>query len=163
MTPREQAVVDSWQQQAPVDITAMATDLGLSVYESYDLPVGVSGKIFSDTGEESPSGYAIAVNANEPYRRRRFTIAHECAHYLLHRAKIGDELIDDGMYRSQKLNTREEIEANNLAADLLMPRRLINNFIRQGISDPESLAERFEVSGSAMKVRLRYLYQLEYA
>ena len=105
----------------------------------------------------------IAVNANEPYKRRRFTIAHECAHYLLHRSKIGDELIDDAMYRSEKLNTREESEANNLAADLLMPRRLVNDFFRQGILDVDSLAKRFDVSVPAMRVRLRYLYQLEYA
>lgn len=163
MTPQEQATVNNWQRQAPIDITAMATDLGLSVYESYDLPPGVSGKICLDGTGESPSGYVIAVNANEPYRRRRFTIAHECAHYLLHRSKIGDELIDDAMYRSEKLNTREEFEANNLAADLLMPRRLVNDFIRQGISDVDSLADRFDVSAPAMKVRLRYLYQLEYA
>jgi hypothetical protein len=163
MTPNEKKIVDSWQQRAPVDITAMATDLGLSVYESYELPPGVSGKICLDSSGESPSGYVIAVNANEAYRRRRFTIAHECAHYLLHRSKIGDELIDDAIYRSEKLNTKEEFEANNLAADLLMPQRLVNDFIRQGISGVDSLAEQFDVSGPAMKVRLRYLYQLEYA
>jgi Zn-dependent peptidase ImmA (M78 family) len=67
------------------------------------------------------------------------------------------------MYRSEKLNTREESEANNLAADLLMPRRLVNDFFRQGILDVDSLAKRFDVSVPAMRVRLRYLYQLEYA
>jgi Zn-dependent peptidase ImmA (M78 family) len=131
------------------------------VFDSYDLPVGISGKICVDPSADSPSGYSIVVNANEPYRRRRFTVAHECAHFLLHRSKIGDELTDDALYRSEKLNTQEEFEANNKAADLIMPQNLMNEFIKQGISSTSDLADRFEVSEPAMRVRMRYLYQLE--
>ena len=157
MTSSEQRIVDKHQGAAPIDITALATELGLAVYDSYDLPKGVSGKIARNGG--APSGYSITVNANEPYRRRRFTVAHECAHYLLHRAKIGDELSDDALYRS-KLDTKEEFEANNQAADLLMPRRLMNRYIGQGLAGIGYLANQFEVSEPAMKVRMRYLYQL---
>lgn len=161
MTSQEQQIISQYKQTAPIDITAMATSLGLSVYETYDLPNGISGKICRDVGDSS-SGYSISVNADEPYTRRRFTIAHECAHFVLHRAKIGDELSDDAMYRSEKLNSKEEFEANNLAAELLMPRILVHQYVRQGISSPSELAETFEVSVPAMKVRMRYLYQEAY-
>ena len=160
MTSSEQRIIEKYQVSAPVDITAMATELGLAVYESYDLPHGISGKIARNGG--ASSGYSISVNANEAYCRRRFTVAHECAHYLLHRAKIGDELSDDALYRS-KLDTKEEFEANNQAADLLMPRWLLNEYIRNGLAGIADLASTFEVSEPAMKVRVRYLYQLEYA
>lgn len=163
MTIEEKRIIEQHQQSAPIDITALVTDLGVSVYESYELPTGISGKICLDPGADSESGYSITVNANEPYRRRRFTVAHECAHYLLHRAKIGDELTDDALYRSEKLNTREEFEANNRAAELLMPGKLMNDYIRRGISGISHLAREFEVSEPAMRVRMRYLYQLEYA
>ena len=162
MTLQEQRIIEKHQIGAPVDIAALATDLGLAVFQTEDLPTGISGKICFDPGAESPSGYSITVNANEPYRRRRFTVAHECAHFLLHRAKIGDELTDDALYRSEKLNTREEFEANNRAAELLMPRKLMNDYIRRGVSSVSHLADEFEVSPPSMRVRMRYLYQLEY-
>ena len=157
MTSNEIRIIEKYQASAPIDITAMATALGLAVYESYDLPHGVSGKIARNS--VVASGYSITVNSNEPYRRRRFTVAHECAHYLLHREQIGDELTDDALYRS-KLDTKEEFEANNQAADLLMPRRLMNEYISKGFAGVGTLAEAFDVSEAAMKVRMRYLYQL---
>lgn len=163
MTSEERKIIQDHQRCAPVDITALATSLGLTVYESYELSPGISGKICRDTSGESSSGYSISVNATEPYRRRRFTLAHECGHYLLHRAKIGNELTDDALYRSEKLNTKEEFEANNKAADLLMPRRLMNDYIKRGEVDIDFLANEFEVSAPAMKVRMRYLSVLEYA
>jgi len=162
MTPTEDRLIQECQQKAPIDITGLATKLGLSVYETYDLPSGISGKISRDSTSDSPSGYRISINATEPYRRRRFTIAHECAHYLIHRTKIGDELTDDALYRSEKLDSREEFEANNLAADLLMPKLLVAKSIREGFSSISALANVFEVSEPAMRVRMRYLYQGEY-
>jgi hypothetical protein len=158
VTSEQQGIISSHQTSAPIDITALATALGLSVYDE-DLQPGISGKICRDDSGESPAGYAISVNVNEPYLRRRFTIAHECAHFLLHRAKIGDGILDDPLYRSQSMDTQEEFEANNTAADLLMPPHLINGFIRQGIANPMELARRFQVSEPAMRVRIRYLYR----
>lgn len=158
MTPQENQIITAYQRTAPIDITALATTLGLSVYESYNLPHGISGKISWAGQSESASGYSISVNARDSYSRRRFTIAHECAHYLLHRSKIGDELSDDGMYRSEKLTSQDEFDANNLAADLLMPRHLVDQYVKQGHGGAASLAEIFKVSEPAMRVRLRYLY-----
>jgi IrrE N-terminal-like domain len=162
MTSEEKEIIAKHQEAAPVDITALANELGLSVYDDYDLPAGISGKICRVTADESPSGYSISVNANEPYGRRRFTVAHECAHFLLHRDKIGDGLSDNAMYRSDKMNTKEEFDANNLAADLLMPRSLIQAEMSKGHNNPAQLAEIFQVSQPAMQVRMRYLYQREY-
>ena len=150
MTPRENQLIAKYTEKAPVDITALCTELGLSVYETYDLRQGVSGMISRDSCEESPSEYSISVNGLEPYTRKRFTVAHECAHYLLHRNQIGKELSDNAMYRSEKLTSRDEFAANNLAADLLMPRKLVNEFVTQGQSDLSKLASIFEVSEPAM-------------
>lgn len=154
MTVEEYQIILRHQEKAPVDISALATDLGLSVYESRSLPSGISGKI-----SRKPDGrYAITVNARDAYRRRRFTIAHECAHFLLHRAKIGTGVLDDVMYRSEQLTSQDEFDANNKAADLLMPRHLVEKYRKQGLVSPAALADIFKVSEAAMAVRLRYLY-----
>lgn len=162
MTGEQRAIVRRFQRAAPVDITAMATGLGLTVYEDSDMSRGESGMILRDRLGESFSGYTIFVNANEPYLRRRFTIAHECAHFLIHKDKIGDGITDDPMYRSENMNSQEEFEANNLAADLLMPRDLVVPCVKEGFSDLTELADRFQVSALAMRVRLRYLYRFDY-
>lgn len=156
MTIDEYNIVLRHQQKAPVNIIALATDLGLRIFKSSLLPQGISGKITRDP--HSSSGYKITFNARDADRRQRFTIAHECAHYLLHRSKFGNELLDDTMYRSEQLTSQEEFDANNKAADLLMPRHLVDSYRKRGYESPSALADVFQVSEAAMKVRLRYLY-----
>jgi Zn-dependent peptidase ImmA (M78 family) len=138
------------QKNVPVDIAGIAKVLGLEVYEA-ELPQGIAGKIFRDDKHGGKSEYSIIVRSADPYVRKRFTVAHEIAHYLLHRSLFsGKSLVDDAMYRSE-LSDRREAEANGLAADLLMPRHLLEplkNF------PAEDLARRFEVSLQAMQIRL---------
>ena len=159
MTAEQRTVISQFQRAAPVDITALANALGLAVYDDSTLSPGISGMITSDSSGESASGYVISVNANEHYNRRRFTVAHECAHFLKHRDRIGDGIFDDAMYRSEKMNSQEEFEANNIAAELLMPQHLVAAQVRQGFSDTSKLAQHFQVSEAAMRVRMRYLYR----
>lgn len=143
----------SFQASAPVNLHGIANHLGVAVWEFSDLPQDVSGKIFRDRVFGGQSGFSIGVNAREPYTRKRFTIAHELAHYILHRDAIGDGITDDPLYRS-KLNSREEVEANKLAAEILMPYHLIQQLQHRGIRTTEELARELEVSGVAMKIRL---------
>ena len=161
MTAEQMQLIRDCQHAAPVDITELATRLGLTVYNDPGLPAGVSGMISRDHLNESPSGFTITVNANEPYLRRRFTIAHECAHFLKHKDKIGDGITDDPMYRSE-LNSEYEFEANNLAADLLMPKHLVIPRVKMGYSDAAGLARSFQVSVAAMNTRLKYLYRFDH-
>jgi len=117
------------------------------------LPDSVSGKIFKDPLNGGPSGFSIAVNARHAPVRKRFTVAHEIAHFILHRSKLDEGLVDDAMYRSS-LSTKEEIESNKLAADILMPFPLIKALLDDGVREIGALALRFQVSEDAMKIRL---------
>jgi len=121
-----------------------------------DLPTDISGKIFKDPLNGGKSGYSIGVKASEGYLRKRFTVAHEIAHFILHKDKIGDALSDDAMYRSG-LPTRDEVSANRLAADILMPAHLIVDLKMKGYSDAEKLASALKVSEAAMRIRLSCL------
>jgi Zn-dependent peptidase ImmA (M78 family) len=104
----------------------------------------------------SPAGYTIHVNADDNPARQRFTIAHEIAHYVLHRDLIGDGITDDPLYRSS-LGEWYERQANKMAADILMPPKLVRAMYRSGTVSLAPLARAFEVSVDAMRIRLEEL------
>lgn len=139
----------------PVDVNGLARDLGLTVITDHAMPEDVAGKIVRDP-RNSPAGFTIFINGRDNPRRRRFTLAHEAAHYILHRDLIGDGLIDSAFYRS-KLSDIYERQANRLAADILMPSTAVRNFYEAGIIESEALAQRFNVSGQAMAIRMAEL------
>lgn len=89
----------SFFHSAPVDLQGMADALGLSVNVSAKLPMDVSGSITRSASGKA--GYHIDINAAHSLNRKRFTLAHEIAHYLLHRDLIGDGIEDNGLYRSR--------------------------------------------------------------
>jgi hypothetical protein len=152
LTPGQ--IIAKYKSHAPVDIVALASDLGINVWETGSLPSSVSGKIFKDPLNGGRSGFSIVVNSSHSLPRKRFTIAHEIGHFLLHRDRLeSGELIDDAMYRSG-VTAKEETEANRFAADLLMPFPLIQSLVAAGIRTPEQLAEKLQVSLPAMKIRL---------
>src|SRR3546814_1249474 len=83
--------------------------------------------------------------------RRRHTICalvtgvQTCALPIsLHRNLIGDGVTDDAMYRSN-LSSAVEVQANRMAADILMPWHLIREATDKGIDTVERLAEYFDV------------------
>jgi len=148
------SVIERFQNSAPVDVTGLAEALGLNVWEDDDLPENVSGKLFQDSESGGPSGYSISVRASDAYVRRRFTVAHEIAHFVLHRNRVGAVVTDDAYYRSN-LSSWEEVEANRLAADILMPRQLLAKYIKTWGAEPSVLAALFKVSESAIRIRLK--------
>ncbi len=145
-------IIKKHQATCPVQLIPLAEELGLSVYKIENWPDDLSGKLQKDM--ESKAGFSIYVNANHTPERRRFTIAHEIAHYILHRHLIeGDVLVDDALYRSG-LSNAVEAAANKMAADILMPWHLINEKINSGIDSICALAKEFNVSNSCMSIRL---------
>lgn len=146
-------ILQKYHEHAPVRVVAIAKDLGIKVYKTMDFDDRISGLIQKDERYGGKSGYAIYANGRHPVTRRRFTIAHELGHFYLHRELIGDGITDDGLYRS-RLRGRFESQANRFAANLLMPRKLVWEFIAQGVDTVEELAEKFEVSKSAMSIQL---------
>jgi len=51
-----------------------------------------------------------------------------------------------------------EAQANQYAADILMPWDLVNRTIRKGVDDIKDLPKTLNVSGSAMSIRLGVPY-----
>jgi len=148
--PSEAEVVKSFLTSIPVQVGQLARALGLEVVVA-PLPLNISGSI-----EPRGSSFVIKVNRYEPKARQRFTIAHEIAHFLLHRDRISGGLVDSVLYRS-KLASRLETEANKLAADIIMPKEAITDHISTSAMHDDQidrLAERFNVSRQAAEIRL---------
>ena len=151
-------IVRKHQLNAPVVILPLAKELGLKVFYVDDWDAnGLSGMIKADD-RSGDSGYSIYVNGKHGANRKRFTIAHEIAHYILHESDIGDGIVDDAMYRSGLTNIKE-VEANRMAADILMPWSLLSNYTADNTL--EQLANIFRVSRSAMSIRLGIPYESE--
>ena len=138
-----------------IKIAGIARALGVEV-KAATLKPKISGQL--QRTEENRDKFRIRVNRHEVAARQRFTIAHEIAHFLLHRDQIGDGIEDSILYRSSLSDSREA-EANRLAAQLLMPEELVLQAWKGlgGHKDQQtlkSLAGLFDVSESAMRIRL---------
>lgn len=151
----------------PVEIVRICKENGLKVFEEY-LDPKVSGLLVVDDKiwEKYETNQFIVVNLMELAVRRRFTIAHELAHYMLHRNgnKIyaHRDMTNEGTVRSSI-----EQEANYFAANILMPEALIREKV-ENIKDEmwgkipnfilvREIADHFVVSESAAEVRLKQL------
>lgn len=151
-----QEILERHLSKYPVKVGQIAKDLNVSVKVSR-LPKGISGQI-----KREGDSYVIRVSRFEARERQRFTIAHEIAHFLLHKSIIdgsNEGITDNVLYRSgAPKNT--EFEANRLAAEIVMPAHLIERTLREDFNETiteetiEDLAERFLVSKSAMEICL---------
>lgn len=146
-------IIDEHQQclpDKPVSTFKLAKAFGISVMRA-SMPIGVSGAIRRDEDGK----YTIYASETEPLERRRFTYAHELAHYFLHKDKIGDGVNENMLFRgNQHLSNSDEIEANRIAAEILMPKRYLDELTKSDNMSVTQLALIFEVSREAMLVRL---------
>ena len=145
-------IIKEFTKDAPVDVVGLAEALGLRVSKQ---PLkNISGMLIPDPQNGGRAGYSIHINADDAPTRQRFTTAHEIAHFLLHRNKDIREFRDDIKYRSPGITNDMEAQANRLAADILMPRKLIRQLLDEGIMDPDEMAAKLGVSPRAMEIRL---------
>jgi Zn-dependent peptidase ImmA (M78 family) len=150
-------LADFGVSEAPVPVEEIARKLGAQItYESFEGEI--SGMLYRDQGTA-----VIGVNSRHAPTRQRFTVAHEIGHFLMHE---GQPVFIDRFVRVNWRDgecSREEVQANTFAAELLMPRDLTRTVVertlyrRRDFTPQEFvgvLAKRFEVSAAAMQYRL---------
>lgn len=135
----------------PVPVDVLAERCGVLVLYR-PLPDALSGLVFS-----VERGPVIGINSNHSPNRQRFSTAHELGHVLLgHERETGVHQrfhLDVAEITPPGYNWRHERAANDFAADLLMPRRLVATAFEQN-PRPARLAKKFKVSELAMGYRL---------
>jgi Zn-dependent peptidase ImmA (M78 family) len=97
--------------------------------------------------------WIIAVSADEPAVRQRFSLMHEFKHVLDHTTK-------QFIYHDRPFQTaaeQAERVADYFAACLLMPKKVVKSLWYSGHQDVTALAAKLQVSVPALRYRLDYL------
>jgi Zn-dependent peptidase ImmA (M78 family) len=148
-------ILEKFGVKLPIDIRAILKAHGITVHEE-DLEGNVSGVLMIQEKQVD-----IIVNKNHIPGRQRYTLAHELAHYLLHKSQTN--VFVDEMYRDAKSSygiDQREIEANAFAAELLMPEELLRDEIAKKPLDANDdaafrrMAAKYGVSPQALTFRL---------
>jgi len=142
--------------KAPVPVLDVAKKAGVTV-KFGPLPDELSGFLLHEAGQ-----VFLGVNSLHPLRRQTFTIAHELGHHALHpRTNFVDhKILFFRDSRSSQAVDAQEMQANEFAADLLMPRRFLAKLLKGETVDLEddekieSLAKSLGVSTQALTFRL---------
>lgn len=155
----------------PVDIRDLASAVAHVVEKEMDGEI--SGMLIPIEPKVDGKGWAILVNQDHPRVRKRFTMAHELGHILLHGYSTAHA--DSGYKvrfrdpRSSEGSVREEIEANQFAAEILMPEGLLLERLSEedleyvslegdeGPSKLDPIARDFQVSQEALSIRISSL------
>lgn len=148
----------------PVAVEDLARRLGVCIRYA-PLKTNVSGMLY-----RACDHVVVGINSADPPTRQRFSIAHEIGHLVLHE---GEPVFVDRQIRTYHRDGRSalgelprEVEANALAAALLMPRPFIVRALSEMAESGEGtdrgglvagLARQFHVSHQAMEYRLTNL------
>jgi Zn-dependent peptidase ImmA (M78 family) len=124
----------------PVDLNHLLAEFSIDLVE-WDFPPDIAGMLVYEEG-----AWTIGVNRAHSETRKRFTIAHEIMHYVMHR---GTRFCHSGGkdYR--------EVQANAGAAELLMPTAYMSQMcLAMGFDE---VAEYCQVSKRALNYHLMAL------
>jgi Zn-dependent peptidase ImmA (M78 family) len=150
-----------------VPIEEIARSLGATITLD-DVDDDLSGFLYRETGGRKT---IIGVNKSHHPNRRRFTIAHEIGHLVLHKGEMvhldsgrAAFTIDMRDSESARGEDDDEREANLFAAELLMPAKFLTNDLENIdldlLSDSTvlvNLAKKYKVSVQALTFRLANL------
>ena len=169
MTHLKQAnrLIKLWQDFGddcyPVDLKKVVTEIvnkssGTDRLHLVVKPLGeIDGAMVRS--KEYPASYTAFVNAkvSNP-RRRRFTLAHEIGHFVLHRTFQDEFHCTRAMIANFRLEG-VEFEANQFASQLLIPPNRIREFEKKpwNIDTLREIADYFEVSLQAAGLRMARL------
>lgn len=137
-------------QLPPVDIKDIAKKLGFEIV-LFPFPDTISAVIRIESDKK-----IIGVNQKHSETRQRFSIAHELGHYLSGHENFSHEH-DIFVDRDKKYldpHHRDEEEADEFAAEILMPAGMLKKDVMENKLDAATLAKKYNVSEQAMWIQL---------
>ena len=159
------------KHKVPVNIEEQIRSEGIILNKSYlDFEKGICGELKNENGK-----FIINISWVDHYYRKRFTMAHELGHFILHKDLIGNGVDDNKEYKklyrtNNKITNDQEAEANDYAAKVLMPEEAIIALAKlteiikpvKGEVDIDILwldylSKKFQVSKEAFTIRLAKL------
>ncbi len=158
------------KHKVPVNIEEQIRSEGIILNKSYlDFEKGICGELKKENGK-----FIINISWVDHYYRKRFTMAHELGHFILHKDLIGNGVDDNKEYKklyrtNNKITNAQEAEANDYAAKVLMPEEAIIALAKlteiiKSVSEVDIdilwldyLSKKFQVSKEAFTIRLAKL------
>ncbi|MDZ7288953.1 MAG: ImmA/IrrE family metallo-endopeptidase [candidate division KSB1 bacterium] len=135
---------DTQMMKVPVPVEEIAKYYGFQVKFLDQPPDKFSGILLRDKK-------AIGINQHHHPVRQRFSLSHELGHYFLDHPDASEEIPDEEGMEKRKTY---EAEADEFAAELLMPRELLKSALKEG-ADIETLRTKFQVSRHVVAIQLR--------
>lgn len=161
MSESDKVIYEKYKNKIPFQVVEFANEVGLEVFED-KLAENISGKI----DKKENGKFACYVNEKNSPTRQVFTIAHELGHYFRHRSffetnsTLEEPLISmyntfqkDRNHYSEEEKKRES-EANEFAAELLMPEVIVKQKWHELNQSLTRMAKYFNVSEMAMAFRI---------
>lgn len=150
-TQAKKILKENFVLEPPVDVYEITRNEGIRVIEEpfpedYE---DVSG--FINIEDDCPVMY---INESEPKNRKKFTVAHELGHWVLHEEAIREDTRRAVMFRVALGEPNQDLlekEANAFAAELLVPLDMFEK-LEESQSQNE-LATIFEVSAEVIGYR----------
>lgn len=148
----------------PIEVTDIVEKLGgeIEYIEGY-----IEGSLEAMI-EKVDNSFKIVISKEKPVNRRRFSVAHELGHLFLHMGYIINQDLwnkagtyRDSVYYRHGYN-KEELEANEFAAALLMPEEQFIKIAREHLDDNNcyntpAIADYFQVSVQSASLRGKWL------
>lgn len=163
ITNYTESVIESFGIHVPIyDIDRIVRDLGGEIVEGVT-ERWADGMLEPDKGRDN--GFIIRISPLQSYERRKFTIAHELGHLFLHTNYVDSISLEHTPLNFEKYyrdgESQKEYEANEFAANLLMPqgifRECIEKNVQNGYVDMKKVSEEFGVSVDAAITRGKWL------
>ena len=147
----DQVLKENFINNPPIDVYEIAKNEGL------DIEIKDFGDEFNNiSGYIKPELRKIFVNSRDSENRKKFTIAHELGHWILHKEKLESEPEKYAvLYRIPLGRAQDdpiEQEANYFAANLLVPEEML--IARRDKKTEDELAREFHVSRDVIGYRL---------
>ncbi|MFG1804868.1 ImmA/IrrE family metallo-endopeptidase [Streptomyces sp. NPDC049040] len=150
---------------AALDLSRLTLEWGVPVYATSELAeqgctadalehFAVKGaRKWSAALVRSGTGYFIVENCSHSPQRRRSNVAHEMAHLLLEHEFDTVLFADDGCRSLDTSMKKQEEQALNLSAELLIPKKAAIKAAIAGWAD-EQVAQHFDVSIEFARMRM---------
>jgi IrrE N-terminal-like domain len=147
---------------APLDPSALAEHLGITIWTPADIP-GLSARDIHHltvTARESWSAATlrddgeslIIVNCGHPMTRQNNSLAHEIGHIVLGHQPAQMYTTPDGLMMMSEYNSAHEDEATWFAGAVLLPRDALLEAARCGLPD-RAISDRYRVSLRLVQMR----------
>lgn len=135
-----------------VKVVKLAQSLGINIILATFEDDTIAGMLKFENNEVN-----IYVNEKQSANRQRFTIAHELGHFILHKNLVENQK-GSIFYRKDFDNYSDALEqqANQFAASLLMPERVIKE-LWDVFHSIDPIADILRVSKQALLIRMTAL------